>query len=87
MKTLFLLLAQFDGKAVIPVDAVCREFFPHLSVEKFLRKTTAGEIAIPVVRMEDSQKSAKGVHVQDLADYLDQRRAVALKEFGQLHRP
>lgn len=86
MNTLFLLLAQFDGKAVIPVETVCQNFFPHMSVDKFLRKTTSGEIALPVVRIEDSQKAAKGVHVQDLADYIEKRRQAAHKEFRQLHR-
>jgi hypothetical protein len=28
MKTLFLLMAQYDGLAVIPV--VCRDYFRHL---------------------------------------------------------
>jgi len=34
--------------------------------------------------MEHSQKCAKGVHLQDLADYLDKRRKVAMKELSQL---
>lgn len=38
---------------------------------KICRKAEAGEIRIPIVRMEDSQKSAKGVHLSDLAAYLD----------------
>ncbi|MGZ5829371.1 MAG: pyocin activator PrtN family protein [Xanthobacteraceae bacterium] len=42
-------------------------------------------IALPVVRMETSQKSARGVHLCDLADYLDKRRAAALKECQQLY--
>ncbi|MGZ3409696.1 MAG: pyocin activator PrtN family protein [Xanthobacteraceae bacterium] len=40
---------------------------------------------MPVVRMETSQKSARGVHLCDLADYLDKRRAAALKECQQLY--
>lgn len=84
LSTSFLLLAQYGGRAVIPVDDVCRDFFSHLDVPKFLRKVNAGEIAIPLVRMEASQKCAKGVHLQDLADYLDARRDAALKEMKQL---
>ena len=38
MKTSFLLMAQYDGLAVIPVEWVCRDYFRHLTVEKFLRK-------------------------------------------------
>lgn len=85
MNTVFLLMAQYNGQAVIPVEAVCRDYFPHVSPEKFLRKVGSGEIAIPVVRMEASQKAARGIHLQDLADYLDRQRAAALKEYQQLH--
>lgn len=84
MKTVFLLMAQYDAKAVIPVDVVVRDYFPHLSSDKFIRKVSAGNINIPLIRMEGSQKCAKGVHLQDLADYLDARRAAAKKEADQL---
>lgn len=86
MKTAFLLMAQYDGLAVIPVEWVCRDYFRHLTVEKFLRKVLAGEISIPIVRMEGSQKCAKGVHVNDLAVYLDRQTELARKECEQLRR-
>jgi len=73
-------MAQYDSRAVIPVDVVCRDYFQHLTPEKFVRKCSAGEISIPLIRMEGSQKCAKGIHLQDLADYLDARRAAAIKE-------
>ncbi|TBB28157.1 Pyocin activator protein PrtN [Rhizobium ruizarguesonis] len=84
--TLFLLFAQYGGKAIIPIEDVCRDYFNHLTPEKFLRKVGTGEIVIPVIRAETSQKCQKGVYLQDLADYLDRRRDAALKEFRQLHR-
>ena len=84
MNTAFLLMAQYDGRAVIPVAEVCRDYFSHLTPEKFLRKVGAGEIAIPLVRMETSQKSAKGVHLQDLAEWIDKRRAAAVREAQDL---
>lgn len=84
MKTSLLLMAQYDAKAVIPVEVLVRDYFPHLSADKFVRKCSAGEIKIPLMRMEGSQKCAKGVHLQDLADYLDARRAAAIKEAQQL---
>ena len=86
MKTHFLLLAQYDGLAVIPVDLVCRDYFRHLTVEKFLRKALAGDISIPIVRIEGSQKAAKGVHIDDLAAYLDKQTEAARKECEQLKR-
>ncbi|KWO16033.1 pyocin activator PrtN family protein [Burkholderia ubonensis] len=84
MKTVFILLAQYDGQAVVPVDLVCRDYFSHLTPEQFVRKVNAGEIALPLLRMEGSKKSTKGVHVEDLADYIDKRRAAAVKECQQL---
>ena len=85
MNTAFLLMAQYDAQAVIPVDKVVRDYFSHLTTDKFLRKVSMGEINIPLLRIEaGSQKAAKGVHLNDLAQYLDERRAAAVKEAKQL---
>ncbi len=80
MKTAFLLMAQYNGKAIIPINDVCRDYFPHLTPSKLLQKISAGQIAMPLVRIESSQKSAKGVHLADLAEYLDARAEAARKE-------
>ena len=84
MKTAFLLMAQYDGLAVIPVERVCQDYFHPLTVSKFLEKTLSGEIALPVVRMYGSQKAAKGVHLNELAAYLDRRAEAARKELEQM---
>jgi Pyocin activator protein PrtN len=67
MKTAFLLMAQYNGKAIIPINDVCRDYFPHLTPTKLVQKISAGEIAIPLVRIETSQKSAKGIRVAGYA--------------------
>ncbi|KVD11938.1 Pyocin activator protein PrtN [Burkholderia ubonensis] len=77
-------MAQYNARAVIPIDEVCRDFFPHLSPDKMIRKVSLGEIRLPLIRIEPSQKCAKGVHLQDLAVYLDTRREAAQKECEQL---
>lgn len=85
MNTAFLLMAQYNAQAVIPVEKVVKDYFPHLSTDKFLRKVATGEIKIPLTRIEGgSQKAAKGVHLTDLASYIDDRRAAAIKEARQL---
>lgn len=85
MKTAYILAAQYE-LAVIPVDVVARDYFGGLDKDTFLRKVGAGEIRLPVIRMEEmSQKGARGVHVEDLAALIDQRRAAAMKEMRQLH--
>ncbi|MGF6878402.1 pyocin activator PrtN family protein [Paraburkholderia sp. MM5477-R1] len=84
MNTVFLLMAQYNAAAVIPLETVCRDYFAPLTAPTLLRKISAGEIALPLVRMESSQKGAKGVHLTDLADYIDKRRKAAVKECNQL---
>lgn len=85
MNTAFLLMAQYEAQAVIPVAIVVRDYFSHLTTDKFLRKVALGEINIPLLRIEaSSQKAAKGVHLTDMAKYLDDRRAAAVKEAKQL---
>ncbi|GGF56364.1 hypothetical protein GCM10007301_14990 [Azorhizobium oxalatiphilum] len=86
MNTNFLLMAQYEGKAIIPLEDVCRDYFSHLTPEKFLRKVMLREIVIPVVRIEASQKCAKGIHLSDLASYLDARVSDARKECAALNR-
>jgi hypothetical protein len=80
MTTAFLLMAQYSGKVIIPIEDVCRDYFSHLNAAKLVRKISAGEIGIPLVRIEASQKCAKGVHLTDLAKYLDARVEAARKE-------
>lgn len=86
MSTTFLLMAQYGGRPIIPIEWVVRDFFSHLSVEKLVRKINEGEVVLPLVRMESSVKSAKGVALNDLAEYLDQRVEAARKECRQLNR-
>ena len=82
--TLYLLMAQYNGKTIVPLDVVCRDFFGHLTIEKLLRKALRGDIALPIVRIETSQKAQRGVHLVDLAAYIDKRRGAAVKECRQL---
>jgi hypothetical protein len=49
-----------------------------------LRKLDSGEIPLPVMRMEKSQKGARLISLQDLAAFLDERRADAQKELQQM---
>lgn len=78
-------MAQYSGAAVIPVAQVCKDYFSHLTPDKFLRKCSSGEIKLPVVRIDaGSQKGAKGIHLTDLAAYLDKRHEAARKEMMQL---
>lgn len=86
MNTAFLLMAQYEGKAIIPLDAVCHDYFSHLTPTKFVEKVRAGEIRIPLVRLEKSQKAAKGIALNDLATYLDEQIESARRDLRELTR-
>lgn len=84
MNTLFLLMAQYNGQAVIPLQRVCADYM-NLTVEKFKQKQMAGEIKIPIVRLgAQSQKAGLGIHLNDLADYIDHQRQSAVSDLNKL---
>lgn len=85
MKTIFLLMARYEGLAVIPAELVCRDYFGHLDTAKFVRKADAGEIDLPLIRIEGSAKAARGVQLTDLAAYIDARTAEARNENDRIH--
>ncbi|PHN60302.1 MULTISPECIES: pyocin activator PrtN family protein [Pseudomonas syringae group] len=63
-------MAQYEGKAIIVLSGVCAEYFTHLTIEMFQGKVLAGQIKIPITRLEPSQKSAKGSQTTDTYAYL-----------------
>lgn len=84
MNTAFILMAQYNGLAIIPLERVCTDYFSHLTPEKMKLKVAAGNIDLPLVRLESSQKSARGVHLNDLAAYLDAQHLKAKTEHAKL---
>lgn len=84
MNTLFLLMAQYSGQAVIPLSQVCSDYM-GLTVEKFKSKCLQGEIDIPIVRLgAESQKAALGIHLSDLANYIDRQWTKAKSDHEKL---
>lgn len=84
MKTSLILMAQYDGRAIIPLWEICRDYFPHLTADGFVAKADAGEIPIPIVRMDDSKRTPRGVHLADLATYIERRLKAARSECRKL---
>lgn len=84
MNTLFLLMARHDGIPILPLDVVARDYFAHLTPQKLAGKIDRGEVKLPLVRIEASQKAARGVHLCDLAAWIDGRREAAAKELASL---
>ncbi|WP_175829690.1 pyocin activator PrtN family protein [Burkholderia cepacia] len=85
MNTVFILMAQYGATAVVPIETVRKDYFPHLSREILVRKINRGEIKLPIVRMDGSQKTTLGVYIMDLAVYIDKQRAAAIKEYESFH--
>ena len=85
LNTTFLLLAQYNGKVVIPLEEVRRDFFSHLTLQKLLRKLSLGDIKLRVRRMDRVTNAPKAsICKTDLADYFETRRQAAKKELSQM---
>lgn len=81
--TLWMLQGRYQNLPIIPVERVAEDFF-GLGERMFLRKVNDGEIDLPVVKLENSQKAAKGVHVKHLADFLDHHVETARREHDRI---
>ena len=84
MNTFFLLMAQYNGQIIVPLARICADYFSHLTPEKLKMKVAAGQIDIVIVSIENCQKSACGIHIEDLAEYLDAQRCTAKMEHERL---
>lgn len=76
MNTYFGLLAEFDGRAQIPLDEVAPRYF-GLSARTASTRANAQALPVPVYRADESQKSPWLVDAVDLANHLDKKRAEA----------
>ena len=85
MNTQLLLAAQYDGLAIVPLGRVCKDYFPHLSEQRLTARVLSGEIKLPIVRIDpSSQKGARGVAIEHLAAWIDERKRAAEKELNSL---
>ncbi|WP_410706213.1 pyocin activator PrtN family protein [Citrobacter freundii] len=72
MNTLFLLMAEFNTPN-IELSAVCQKYF-GMSPNTAEAKANACQLPIPTYRVGTSQKAKRCINIQDLAEYIDQRR-------------
>ncbi|MBD2786592.1 pyocin activator PrtN family protein [Xenorhabdus sp. DI] len=82
MNTVFLLMAEFETSQ-IPLSVIAERYL-KLSPATAERKASEGKLKIPTYKMNDSQKSPRIVHVNDLAAYIDQQREQASKELKRV---
>lgn len=69
MDTRVLSMGRYDARPITPIEQVRLDFFKHLSLPKFMRKQNERAIVLPVTSIEQSQKSRKGVHIENLAEF------------------
>jgi len=52
----FHLLTQYGGKAIIPIEIVRKDYFPHLATEVLARKISCGEISLLLSELKTAKK-------------------------------
>nr|WP_290693769.1 pyocin activator PrtN family protein [Halomonas sp. UBA3074] len=80
MNTYFGLLAEFDGRAELPLEEVAPRFF-GISPRTAAFRAGAQALPVPAYRAGDSQKSPWLISAIDLAQYIDQKRAEAREQW------
>ncbi|WP_261374789.1 pyocin activator PrtN family protein [Yersinia aldovae] len=65
--------------AVIPLSVIADKYL-GMSPATADKKANAGDMPIPTFRIGNTQKAPRMVHVQDLADFIDERRGKAKED-------
>lgn len=82
ISTFFALMAEF-GTAEIPLESISDKFF---GLNPKMAKNRAAKAQLPIAAYRaGTQKSQWLVSAQDLADYIDDQRAKARKEWDQVN--
>ncbi|TDN54659.1 pyocin activator protein PrtN [Buttiauxella sp. JUb87] len=82
MNTVFLLLAEFGTPTILLAD-VSEKYF-GMKPATAEKKALLGELPIATFRASESQKAPRMIHVQDLADHIDQQRKKGKALFEQM---
>lgn len=84
MNTVFLLMAEFNTPT-IPLSQIAERYL-GMKPETANKKANCGELALPSFRLDQGQKAPRVVHIQDLADYIDEKRLEAKKELEYINK-
>lgn len=74
------LLHQEFGDVLVPLEAVRLRYFRNRNAETFRRALREGEIALPVVTLDDSPKSPRFICIYQLAVLIEHRARHAAYE-------
>lgn len=78
--TYFGLLAEFNGRAQLPLEDVAPRYF-GINIKTAAARALAQGLPVPAYRAVKSQKAPWFISAVDLADYLDQQREKAHREW------
>lgn len=82
MKTVFLLMAEFESPT-IPLEKIREKYF-NLSKAEAERKAKKHDLPVPAFRM-GGQRSPWLVHVEDLAKFIDDLQAKQRKTWEKIN--
>ncbi|EDL52592.1 hypothetical protein VSAK1_13636 [Vibrio mediterranei AK1] len=83
MNIKYALHATF-GKPIIPVSAICEDFF-GCRVKTANERIRAHTFPVPAFRLTDKNSGDYFVNVDDLADYITEQQTKAKAEWNQVH--
>ena len=83
-KTLFMLMAQFDGAPAVPLSE-CFTYLGYASNTMAQRDALEGHLAVPTFRAKDSQKAPRMVMLEDLASHIDACAEQGRKEHKMMY--
>lgn len=84
MKTIWLLASQFEGRATLPLGEISEEYL-GLTVREANRRAESGELKLATFRLRDSKRAPRIVHLQDLANLIDEMAQEARAEVRAVH--
>lgn len=80
-----LLLAQFGNRVLTSIEEIAEDYL-GLAISTVKKRAWDGSLPFPVFRMGESQKSPWLVHIDDLAQYIDQQVKIARAEWKLLNK-
>lgn len=80
-----LLLAQFGNRVLIGVEEIAEDYL-NVAYKTALKKAGEQSLPFPVFRMGEGMKSPYVVHIDDLAQYIDQQVKIARAEWKLLNK-
>lgn len=84
MKTIFLLMAEFDGRAAVDLFEIGPKYLGITEKTKLSFKARNGQLPFPAFKADKSQKAPWLVSLEDLAQHLDHQKNLAKQDWQQM---